>query len=359
MKGRAATISLNGKPQGHAIHSITTIGREDPTSAEQQRANIVLLALQRSVTILEQPFVQAIWLPSVLPSWVNRSLPSRVPATLYFPSQRSLNISQTKAVEVILSNQNAHRIQLIHGPPGTGKTTVIAASVTSIMASADHSRTLWLVAQSNVAVKNIAEKLAAVGFFNFKLLVSKDFHFDWYVPASYCVILPLAPFAHLLRFSDSFRHEHLYQKLYRNVIRSDDFTDDLVGTERLLLGSRVILCTLSMLSNDRLATITGLVPVETVIFDEASQIEIGDYFPMLFRFQTTLRKLVFIGDNNQCECFYSLDVTLTDTRPFQWLRLEKAISTTFKVYSKCRIYETELFFLIHNVRLSVPCPPSH
>jgi hypothetical protein len=114
-----------------------------------------------------------------------------------------------------------------------------------------------------------------------------------------------------------------------------------------------------MLSNYRLATITGVVPVETVIFDEASQIEIGDYFPMLFRFQTTLRKLVFIGDNNQCECFYSLDVTLTDTRPFQWLRLEKAISTTFKVYSKCRIYETELFFLIHNVRLSVPCPPSH
>jgi hypothetical protein len=40
---------------------------------------------------------------------------------------------------------------------------------------------MWLIAQSNVAVKNIAEKLAEVGFLNFKLLVSKDFHFDWYV----------------------------------------------------------------------------------------------------------------------------------------------------------------------------------
>jgi regulator of nonsense transcripts 1 len=72
------------------------------------------------------------------------------------------------------------RISLIHGPPGTGKTTVIAASVVSMMA-ATRGRTMWLIAQSNVAVKNIAEKLADVGFLNFKLLVSRQFHFEWYV----------------------------------------------------------------------------------------------------------------------------------------------------------------------------------
>jgi hypothetical protein len=38
-----------------------------------------------------------------------------------------------------------------------------------------------IVAQSNVAVKNVAEKLIRVGFNGFKLLVSKDFHFDWSV----------------------------------------------------------------------------------------------------------------------------------------------------------------------------------
>ena len=38
---------------------------------------------------------------------------------------------------------------------------------------------IWLVAQSNVAVKNIAEKLASSDFVEFKILVSKDFHFDW------------------------------------------------------------------------------------------------------------------------------------------------------------------------------------
>jgi len=56
-----------------------------------------------------------------------------------------------------------------------------------------------------------------------------------------------------------------------------------------------------MLSNDRISIFTQIVPIETVIFDEASQIEIGDYLPMLIRFRPTLRKLIFIGDNKQRE----------------------------------------------------------
>jgi superfamily I DNA and/or RNA helicase len=55
-----------------------------------------------------------------------------------------------------------------------------------------------------------------------------------------------------------------------------------------------------MLSNDKIRVFTHIVPIQTVIFDEASQIEIGDYLPMLVRFRPTLRKLIFIGDNKQC-----------------------------------------------------------
>jgi hypothetical protein len=40
--------------------------------------------------------------------------------------------------------------------------------------------TVWIAAQSNVAVKNIAEKLVKVGV-PFRLLVSKEFHFEWSV----------------------------------------------------------------------------------------------------------------------------------------------------------------------------------
>lgn len=64
------------------------------------------------------------------------------------------------------------------GPPGTGKTTVIAAAIQSKIAE-NSSNTIWVVAQPNIAVKNVAEKLVDSGFLDFKLLVSKDFHFDW------------------------------------------------------------------------------------------------------------------------------------------------------------------------------------
>jgi regulator of nonsense transcripts 1 len=56
-----------------------------------------------------------------------------------------------------------------------------------------------------------------------------------------------------------------------------------------------------MLSNEKISPYTHLVPIQTLIFDEASQIEIGDYFPVLVRFRPTLRKLIFIGDDKQCE----------------------------------------------------------
>ncbi|KAF9485152.1 P-loop containing nucleoside triphosphate hydrolase protein [Pholiota conissans] len=202
--------------------------------------------------------------------------------SFHFPSDRELNPSQRNAVDAILSNEDINRIVVIHGPPGTGKTTVISAAVTSVMASLDKERTIWLVAQSNVAVKNIAEKLASVEFWDFRILVSKDFHFDW--------------------------HEHLYEKIEHNVIRSDSFPPSVIATERMLLGSRVLLCTLSMLSNDKLATIARVVPLQTIIFDEASQIEIGDYLPLLVRFRLTLHKLVFIGDDKQLAPYGSTDI---------------------------------------------------
>jgi superfamily I DNA and/or RNA helicase len=54
-----------------------------------------------------------------------------------------------------------------------------------------------------------------------------------------------------------------------------------------------------MLSNKRLAPFTRVVPIETLIVDEASQIEVGDYIPVLHRYQATLQKMVFIGDDKQ------------------------------------------------------------
>lgn len=175
--GRTASVAVTGQVGSGSIHSVTTIGKEEPTTAEGRRALVMLDALGDPTALFTIPFVRHIWLPQEKVIWADTSKFPLV--ALHYPSNKKLNSSQNKAVKIILSNQDTHRVAKIQGPPGTGKTTVIAAAVTSVMASKDRTLTVWLVAQSNVAVKNIAEKLAQVGFWGFKILVSKDFHFDW------------------------------------------------------------------------------------------------------------------------------------------------------------------------------------
>lgn len=65
---------------------------------------------------------------------------------------------------------------LCKGPPGTGKTTTIAAAADMWQQS---RCPVWIVAHSNVAVKNIAEKLYRDDI-NFKIIVSKEFYEEWY-----------------------------------------------------------------------------------------------------------------------------------------------------------------------------------
>jgi len=97
------------------------------------------------------------------------------------------------------------------------------------------------------------------------------------------------------------RHEHLYSKIVDNLIHSDEFFSK--GLRKALNGVRVILCTLSMLSNPGLVSISRSNPVSTLIIDEASQIEVGDYMAVFTKY-TSLRKLCFIGDDKQCESVF-------------------------------------------------------
>ena len=204
---------------------------------------------------------------------------------------RELNASQHAAVLRILSDKDSDRVVMIQGPPGTGKTTIIAASVVS-HDHANSSQRIWVAAQSNVAVKNIAEKFIKEGFHGFKLLVSKDFHYDWWVIMPACTLF--------LRFH---RHEHLYEELEPRLIRSDDFKKSPVEASRQLLDCKVILCTLSMFSNPMAHVYIRVHPVKMLILDEASQIECGDYLPIFHLFRSTLSKLVLIGDDKQRDLF--------------------------------------------------------
>lgn len=272
VEGRQAQIQILGTLQDDEVKSVTTFGKADLTSAEACRESVILSILKGESTVMSHPFFKTIWLPNDPIHWPpSDHLKSEIPICC---GDLKVNASQKRAIEKILSPSDEDRVVLIQGAPGTGKTTVITAAVTSITSFPPaNNRTVWIAAQSNVAVKNIAEKFASMDFYDFALLVSKEFHFDW--------------------------HEHLYEKLQSCLICSDTFSEDVVGASRQLRESRVILCTLGMLSNDHIAPFVHVTPVDVLIFDEGSQIEVGNYLPVLHRFMHTLTKIVFIGDPKQ------------------------------------------------------------
>ncbi|KAK1236206.1 hypothetical protein PQX77_000550, partial [Marasmius sp. AFHP31] len=266
--GRETFISKNDMSSNASVTTITSIGRDAPTRAERQKGLMVLRTLQgKKGDIQENPWIKNIWFPTADElSWpeewtTTTTLPSTIPDS-------SLNSSQTRVVEHMLSPSNDHRIVVVRGPPGSGKTSVIAKFVTTVIDAGGGG--IWLVAKSNVAVKNIAEKLVKEKFLQWKLLVSKDFHFGW--------------------------HEHLYQQILDRVIRSDRF---MSVKPKELADCKVILCTLSMLSARLLKKFTQAVPIQTLVVDEASQIEIGDYFHAFEVAKGTLRKMCLIGDDKQ------------------------------------------------------------
>ncbi|CAA7266961.1 unnamed protein product [Cyclocybe aegerita] len=285
VSGRSGNVNTTRNLTDKQIMTVTSMGRDDPTTAEAKRAQSILQYLQGNQNF--GPWVQNIWFPTgddsplVWPEeWTTQNSNSK-PQTFKPQNskqkkeglnqpQRTLNPSQQKAVNTMLSAQDDHHIVLVQGPPGTGKTSVISTFV-QFAVNIFNKKGIWLVAQSNVAVKNIAERLIKDGFEKWKLLVSKDFHYDW--------------------------HEHLYAaEIGKHLIRSDEF--HIASNKANLQGVHVILCTLSMLSHFSITKFTKEVPLEILVVDEASQIEIGGYFSV-FSKSISLRKTCFIGDDKQ------------------------------------------------------------
>ncbi|KAI6162368.1 hypothetical protein EDD17DRAFT_1577211 [Pisolithus thermaeus] len=64
-----------------------------------------------------------------------------------------------------------------------------------------------------------------------------------------------------------------------------------------------------MLSNYLVAPFVCVNPVDILIFDEGSQIEVGNYLPVFHRFKHTLTKIVFIGDDKQLPPYGQEDIS--------------------------------------------------
>jgi len=91
-----------------------------------------------------------------------KPLPSVSPQTtesvLNPASVGKLNQSQSKAVDKILS---ANELSIVHGPPGTGKTTTLIQAIKALIKQ--ENQKILVVAPSNTAVDLLSEKLAEEG----------------------------------------------------------------------------------------------------------------------------------------------------------------------------------------------------
>jgi predicted DNA helicase len=84
------------------------------------------------------------------------ALPVLHPSTIHYKNER-LNESQQQAIAAILQNEN---ITIVHGPPGTGKTTTLVEAILQLVRSGEK---VLVSAPSNTAVDNIAKGLLQQG----------------------------------------------------------------------------------------------------------------------------------------------------------------------------------------------------
>ena len=308
------------------IKAIHTFGKEDPTSQEVRFQNTVTGVLRGVDTkFVESSIILQVLLGHIGPGASSSRGPLRdhnpLSHTVLDPLPEAvtvrLNDSQKRAVQSFCSGEATPSkpiIRMVQGPPGSGKTTMIAAMVQwfNFLHSAEgprNKRGTYLICQSNVGVKNIAEKLMSVGFVNWRIIVSTEFKYEWWATPPITddntqASLPL-------------RHEHLYEKIKDYVVESVNLPNSMIDTKKMLGGAQIILCTLSMFTSKRMDTCgltRALAVPEILIVDEASQVLVNDYLTGLTGYAATLKRVCFVGDDKQrawCPSFEAMDVPLT------------------------------------------------
>ncbi len=212
-----------------------------------------------------------------------------------------LNAAQQAAVKHALA---AEDVALIHGPPGTGKTTTVTALIMAAIAAQD---TVLACAPSNLAVDNLAEKLIARGAKIVRLghpvrvtnavqahtldtLVAQ--HSD-YRQAKKIRKDAAGVRREALKFRRTKPGKGEKADLHREA---DDLVDEarqleMQAVERVLDQAQVILCTLTGVDS----ALLGDREFEMCVIDEAGQsIEPASWIPI-----TRSQRLILAGDHQQ------------------------------------------------------------
>ena len=156
---KGVLISLEGKQGEFRLYA-----PDFPDWIEDNGVGIKLAPDQRTTTILKSalnevennPLSQKLFEKIHGESPVEKITTSVQTLPLNYKNQR-LNESQQKAVQAITQNEN---ITIVHGPPGTGKTTTLIEGILQLIHTGEK---ILVSAPSNTAVDNIAKGLLLQG----------------------------------------------------------------------------------------------------------------------------------------------------------------------------------------------------